>query len=197
MRYLALALVGAFALGGCAAAIVAGAGLPAEKPMQKTADVQSESQAFLDAVLLYCIPHIETGAEFESTPLAALSTFRQPAEGERTSIGPAKAGIYTTQAGVVSIDASEPNTCRVSAYGLPVDSLFGVIAAAVTPPANSFTQQPVPPDSDPKVFLRRFERLSADLKLTIFLNGNEPGAKGTLSRFSTLMASVRKSPAEE
>ena len=77
--------------------------------------------------------------------------------------------------------------CEVSAYGIPVSLTYESIADRLL--GDGYIEQEQPNLAE-KVFRRSFEKNFEDLTLIITLSGNEPGAEGTLSRFSTLSGLV-------
>ena len=160
------------------------------------ANAQMEAQAFVDAVYRFCVPSVERGVPYEALELAETGVFRPVPEGERTVLGDGREGFYWTEAGVVQVDNSSAGYCRVAAYGLPVNQMFDVVAMTITQPSHGFDESDQIPQP-PRMAMRAFEKsLGGDL-ITVVLTGNEPGAAGTLSRFSTLSASVSRGPLEK
>jgi hypothetical protein len=49
----------------------------------------------------------------------------------------------------------------------------------------------------PRTVARKFESRADGILYTIVLSGNEPGAPGRMSRFSTLMATISSRPIEQ
>jgi hypothetical protein len=188
-KILGFLLVGsAVSLAGCA-----GAGTEnASVEQQSSADPQKEAQAFVDAVYRLCVPAVESGNDFEELEIAGSGAFRPWKSGEQPLLGGSGPGHYRTEAGVVQVDLTDGDNCRVDAYGLPVKQVFDVVSASITQPSVGYALSDNQLDDKPRTFTRGFVKSDDGVEYRVFLGGNEPGAAGTRSRFSTLRASVRR-----
>jgi hypothetical protein len=190
MKRQAVMAMAAIALG------TAGASLAEARTVQ--ASVQSVTQAFVDAVYQYCVPSVMSG-----TPLAELSTEGRPQSLEAASANRAASlgGAAWAIAGVgeIVVLQEEPETplCRVSAYGPPVAPVFGVLARILAQPTLGFVEVETGRPFVPRTVARKFESRANGILYTIVLSGNEPGAPGRMSRFSTLMATISSRPIEQ
>ena len=127
--------------------------------------------------------------------LDQMSTYRILRDTVRSTTRPPKPG-YTAWApglgqGVVEIEDG-PGGCDVAAYGAPVESTFDIVVASLR--TRGYELAPAVA-SQPKSFMRDLSMKTATGRtVRVVLSGNEPGAAGTMSRFSTLLAMVTVTP---
>ena len=100
--------------------------------------------------------------------------------------------VYRTDDGITHIRQNlVAGACEVFAYGAPVKTTFDQVAALLTEDAMQYSEiTDTGIELPEKTFFRVFEKTEEDIVYTVSLSGNEPGAPGTLSRFSTLHATV-------
>lgn len=156
------------------------------------ASVQSVTQSFVDAVAEYCVRYVlleEDLADIERSNdrLSSISS----ASGPRAMMRRLDEAYVLDDAGdIVMLEvANDGDECRVSAYGPPARTVLDTTAQIV---ATKWRGEPLEVEQDPsplvidrEVLLRRDGRA-----VKVYLGGNEPGAPGRRSRFSTLSASV-------
>ena len=192
LRFAGFALA-SLVLTGCASTTGGSSGTDTSS---RSANVQFETQAFVDAVYRLCVPSVELGSPYEELEIATSGQFRAMSLGEDSLLGPGQPGMYRTEAGVVQVDNSKPDVCVVSAYGLPVAGTFAVINDAITQSGIGYLLADRQLPARPKVVRKGYIKDAGDERFTVFLSGSEPGAEGTLSRFSVLNATVRRSDPE-
>lgn len=164
---------------------------PAIAQSKRTADVAVETQAFIDSVYLGCIPAMEGTQTFANSEVVNNATLRQIPDGERSFLGPSKENHFWTETGVVQVDASNQTYCRVTAYGLPVDQTHAAIAGIVTQGSFEYVELERPQNMPDHARSRAFSKERNDGQINmVVLSGSEPGDPGTLSRFSTVIATV-------
>jgi hypothetical protein len=100
--------------------------------------------------------------------------------------------VYRSDDGITHIRQDLiAGACEVSSYGPQVEDTFNRTSAALTKDGEGFSEVPnVGDDLPEKIFLRVFEKPEDGIVYEVVLSGNEPGAPGTMSRFSTLRATV-------
>jgi hypothetical protein len=145
------------------------------------------AQGFSDAVIAGCADAAEAGKSIEALKSPAIV----PDNGPRGPLTPgAKAWAPVKGQGIVTIDETS-SSCMVSAYGPPVEDTFREVSEALK--ARGYLAIPGAPEP-PKLFSARLEKLMEGKTVMVNLSGNEPGAAGRMSRFSTLLAIVRVMP---
>lgn len=94
--------------------------------------------------------------------------------------------VYRAGDGIVHIRENLLGaSCEVYAYGIPVEPSFERIASGLLAVGFAEDEQR---ETEKLVFIRGFSKEMNDAAISAMLSGNEPGAPGTLSRFSTLTA---------
>lgn len=78
--------------------------------------------------------------------------------------------------------------CQVSTFGLPIQRTFETVAAMLR--ARGYEGEPVSA-TGPKEFHAKLTKSVDGRQVEVVLSGNEPGAPGTRSRFSTALSFVR------
>jgi hypothetical protein len=91
--------------------------------------------------------------------------------------------------GIVAISEPSDSECHVSAYGPRVRPVFQSVADVLTDPVLGFTETETQPD--PTAIVRTFERIEGDRRVTVRLDGGEPGMPSRTFRFPLLLAYVR------
>lgn len=156
------------------------------------ASVQAVTQSFVDAVTEYCVRHVlleeAVAAISEANPrLSSLSE----ASGRRAMMRVLdRAWVLDDSGDIVMLDVADDGTaCRVNAYGPPARATIAVTAQIVQ---AMWDGEPiaVEPDPSPLVIDRRVRLHRNGRTVDVYIGGNEPGAPGRMSRFSTLSASV-------
>lgn len=148
------------------------------------------SNGFIISVMEACVPAAERGVTLDQ-----MSTYRILRDTVRSTTRPPKPG-YTAWApglgqGVVEIEDG-PGGCDVAAYGAPVENTFDIIVASLR--ARGYVLAPAAA-SQPKSFMRDLSiKTATGRTVRVALSGNEQGAAGTMSRFSTLLAMVTVTP---
>ena len=161
---------------------------------QKTASQQVVAQGFVDAVTLYCLPAIEHSKRLSELSSEVQNASRIEIAPESRSEDDSDDWVIAGSGANVVLRHSE-DECYVSAYGVPVAPIYDIVAVSVTHPGAGFTEKTdFPPTKSPLVIFRGFHKQTDQGELRITLSGNEQGAPGTMSRFSTLTASVNLVP---
>jgi len=184
-------IVAVLALAGCSA--TTSSGTAARAPTGGVAP-QNVMQAFVDGVNSYCIHNVLNGdsmrdieAEFDT--ISRLSAVTNPMRLRMATTG-GPAYTLDTSGDIVMVDG-DGEICRVSGYGPSARATTGLVADIVTEAWNA-TELENPSDPGPLVFDRMLVIEQDGKRVRVFVSGNEPGAPGTRSRFSTLMATVRR-----
>jgi hypothetical protein len=163
----------------------------------RSASIQDVSQGFADAVHLYCIRSVLQGVPVDALePINGLRSI-SPASANRPTLGSGQVWAVDGLGEIVVLTASEDlSSCRVNAYGPPVSPLFDALAGIVVMDQYGFTETASSVPAERLRYRRTFVREDDGVRYTLTLSGNEPGARGTRSRFSTLSATVAKHSAE-
>jgi hypothetical protein len=143
------------------------------------------SRGFVEAIVQGCAAALEAGK-----PISEIAGAVIVHDDERpASMKPRNGGTAWAPAsakGIVMIDEA-PAACEVSAYGPPVEVTIGMVKEALT--AKGYMPAPsVAPGRG--FFFANLGKQANGRSLLVQLSGSEPGAAGTLSRFSTLSAKV-------
>jgi hypothetical protein len=147
--------------------------------------VQQVIDGFVQAVIEGCAPAAEAGQSLQQ--LASPSIVPDP---DRPALMQPKAGktgwAPVLGKGIVMIDDGD-GSCEVSTYGLPVEATFTTLSVQLA--GKGYESHAVPPQ-DPKYFAAHLEKKVGERTVVVHMSGNEPGAAGMVSRFSTLTAQV-------
>jgi hypothetical protein len=104
--------------------------------------------------------------------------------------GPPKPGAVMwapkTGQGIVSIEEVD-GKCNVSAYGPQVEVTFAPIISALA--SKGYVVEPME-QADPRSFYHNLKLTADGRTVNVGLAGNEPGAPGMRSRFSTVFAFI-------
>ncbi|MBO6696916.1 MAG: hypothetical protein JJ873_15975 [Maricaulis sp.] len=156
------------------------------------ASLQDVTQGFIDAVYLYCVPLVVDGIELSEELHPNAPSQIVPASPQRSRNDGGPNWVIDGIGEIVVIEVVEArNMCSVSAYGPPAGQTFQALSNRLQWDDLGFVE--IENDtSEPRVSRRRLrlERDGRTFELT--MSGNDPGARGTLSRFSTLIAGVRE-----
>ena len=153
-------------------------------------DVQ---KSFADAVSDVCVPMFPEIGDLKEVAQASGIHLERLKAGSRFPGGIVTAmPVYRSDDGITHIRQDLiAGECEVFAYGAPVEVTFDQIAAVLTNDDPGFSElADAGADMPEKTFFREFAKPQDDIVYTVVLSGNEPGAPGTLSRFSTLHATV-------
>lgn len=184
----ALALSG-LVLAGCASA-------PGDTPVEFAApqgvSVEDATEGFRVAVIDACLTALESGKPIselanETGPITADEQYALQARMKPGST----AWAPKRGKGNVSI-VSSGSTCEVHAFGPPVKPAFERVSQALLDP-HGFSPDTATRDPSPQVYYQPFTKKLGAKTIKVILSGNDPGAPGTKSRFSTLTASVTAS----
>lgn len=188
MKTLATALAGALLMTWPAAA---------DTPkVRQGASIQSVIQGFVDAAYLYCLPYVIDGVDFSEDLHPQAPSQIVPASAARARNATAENWVIDGIGEIVLIEGgADHSVCRVSAYGPSVETTFDLLQARISAPDFGFVLD-VDDRSEPRVILRTMEMQRDGMLYRVVLRGNEPGARGTRSRFSTLTMAVRADPVE-
>tara|TARA_R110002072_G_scaffold16850_7_gene65197 strand:+ start:151 stop:780 length:630 start_codon:yes stop_codon:yes gene_type:complete len=157
----------------------------------QTATREAVSEAFAHAVTDYCMPAVMQGDALADLSAPSDSQGIEQASASRSRGGaPGTVWVISGLGEIVALTMSDPNTCSVDAYGPPVDATFDRIAADIASVHAGFVEIDTGRQADRRQFVRRIEGELDGRHYTVSMRGNEPGARGTMSRFSTLMATV-------
>ena len=162
-----------------------------------TVSVQEATQAFVDAVYLYCIQSIETEKPLDEISVTNATPIERAVKGE--SILGRKVGETPTWkmvGGNVKIENHIGKRCTVSSFGLPVKGTYDIIGMAISQPSYGYNMEE-DRSAPPYIVRHNYTKDQEGYRYTIRLMGNEPGAPGTLSRFSTVLAYVYKAEIEQ
>jgi hypothetical protein len=159
-------------------------------PATGQASVRSVAQGFANAVTLYCLPNVIDGTSLPELMALDLPADIEPASAAR--LPGRRAWVISGLGEIVTLETSrDPTSCSVSAYGPPVGATFDALATGLTQQVAGFSEQDAAGNSR-GVTRRRFEIARDGARYQLVLSGNEPGAPGTRSRFSTLTATVSR-----
>ena len=189
-----------FSLGGAfALAVLASCTTSAPQSAYRPQSVASSAELaevqknFADAVVEACGEWFTSDLDIEVTSANTDLDLRQLRAGERWPGGIVTGmPVYRAADGVVHIKENLIGaSCEVAGYGPPAAITFEQIAERLTSAEKGFIEVERDFDTAPGVTMRLFERQTGDIVVAILLNGNEPGAGGSVSRFSTLRAVTR------
>jgi hypothetical protein len=156
------------------------------------ASIQSVIQGFVDAVYLYCLPYVLDDTAFSEDLHPQAPSQIIPASPRRARNSTAASWVIAGLGEIVLLEGEAGHTqCRVSAYGPPVGPTFNVVQQRIEAPDLGFVET-ASDTSTPRVVHKTFEMTRDGRRYSVSLNGNDPGAAGTRSRFSTLTATVRE-----
>ena len=161
---------------------------------QRGADPLEVAANFITASAEICGRYFENGLDMDRLASAAELGLSQLPVGSSYQGGIVTGmPVHRVDDGVVHIKENLLGaSCQVSAYGIPVESTFDQTVSRLQ--KQSFIAEEV--NAQPElVFFHHLTKTKGDLKVRATLNGNEPGAAGTLSRFSTLAVTLRFEPA--
>ncbi len=159
----------------------------AEEPRSSSVEVVRRN--FIDAVASVCgdyfVENLDVTKTSEGTNLALVSL---PA-GSRYPGGIVTGmPVHRASDGIVHIKENLlAGKCEVYAHGLPVAATFEDVSERLI--LDNFVELEAV-ETPNQVYRRVFEKQISDIVITVSLNGNEPGATGTMSRFSTLTSVV-------
>ena len=158
-----------------------------------SAEIAEVQQNFSDAVVEACGEWFTSDLDIEARSANTDLNLTQLRAGERWPGGIVTGmPVYRAADRVVHIKENLIGaSCEVAAYGPPAAVTFEQIAERLTTAEKGFTEVNRDFDTAPGVTMRLFERQTGDIVVAILLNGNEPGAGGSISRFSTLRAVTR------
>jgi hypothetical protein len=146
---------------------------------------QEVSAGFVIAVVEGCAAAAEANKTLEQ-----LASDKFVRETGPTMTGPPKPGAVMwapkTGQGIVSIE-EVGGKCNVSAYGPPVAVTFAPIISALV--GKSYVAEPAQ-QTDPRSFYHTLKLTAEGRTVVVGLGGNEPGAPGMRSRFSTVFAFI-------
>ena len=171
--------------------------LAGEAIAEKRVTAASVVHGFAEAVVNHCLPAVEAGAPVEEG--ASQETIRVVLDNAR-GIEPFFDEYFTARGYTYSVTGTRdivmlgngegPWTCRVAAFGPPVEDSFDAVAGGVL--AAGYEELTLGAQSHPLIFERRFVYRAGEHDYEVTLSGNEPGAPGARSRYSTLLAEVRE-----
>lgn len=144
----------------------------------------------------YCLEAGLRGLSVADLPPAERAGLAPSSDGAREMVDDFQGELWDvlTAKGIVVLWEPTPNTCKVMAYGPPVDRTFKAILKDARKRAPDLVPVKVQPGYDPIVY--RLEQATPGATLTLDLRGNEPGAPGHLFRFSKLHATVTRAAAK-
>ncbi len=148
--------------------------------------VSDVTTGFLVAVMDGCAAAAEAGKTLEELNSPLLVRDDNRAMEKRSGYAPWAPKIGQ---GVVMIDQGEAS-CEVRVYGIAIDLSFEAIAVKLG--ERGYASEPVPPQGA-KYFQRQLKKTVAGKTVKVSLRGNEPGAAGMVSRFSTATAFITTS----
>lgn len=106
----------------------------------------------------------------------------------------ARAGqpVWTTAqgAGIVAIVEYAPAQCNVTAYGPRVEPVMAQVAAALAAAHPAVVAEPL--ERRPDALVQRFSLPAGEARVSVLIDGGEPGMRGRLFRFPLLMAYVQR-----
>lgn len=143
----------------------------------------------------YCLEAGLRGHSVADLPPAERAGLAPSSDGAREMVDDFQGELWDvlTAKGIVVLWEPTPNTCKVMAYGAPVDRTFKAILKDARKRAPDLDPVEVKPGYEPIVY--RLQQATAAARLSLDLKGNEPGAPGHLFRFSKLHATVTREAA--
>ncbi|MEO1101646.1 MAG: hypothetical protein AAFW65_07350 [Pseudomonadota bacterium] len=154
--------------------------------------MQGAAQAFVDAVYLNCIPSVLQRKGIGELPNTESTVFNKVPKGEDTLFfrNAGSEEVYAIAGGTVALESRSLDECNVASYGIPVAGVFEVVEASITQPSYGFSEPIEGGRGFDGVVRRIFQKDQDGRRISVVLSGNEPGAPGTRSRFSTVLAFV-------
>lgn len=182
----ALVLAGAIFLSACASSERASHLNVSESRGADPVDVQIN---FVEAVVEVCGNYFLNELDINGTDAAASLELTKLKAGSRYQGGIVTGmPVYASKDGIVHIKENLiAGRCEVSAYGIPVSATFESTAQRLL--SDNYVEQSQSGTAE-KTYRRVFEKEVSDITISVVLTGNEPGATGTLFRFSTLLGLV-------
>ncbi|MDX2237224.1 MAG: hypothetical protein NW203_06635 [Hyphomonadaceae bacterium] len=100
--------------------------------------------------------------------------------------------VWTTQngAGIVAIVEHAPAQCNVTAYGPRVEPVMAQVAAALQAAYPTVAVEPL--ERRPDALVQRFSLTVGEARISVLIDGGEPGMRGRRFRFPLLMAFVQR-----
>ena len=159
------------------------------------ADPASVKTNFVDAVVEACGNYFLSGLDIKASSSGTSLGLSKLRAGSRYPGGIVTGmPVYVASDGIVHVKENLlGGTCEVYAYGVPVSATFSSIAERLV--MKGYVEDELEPLPE-KQYRRSFSKSEGDIRLNITTTGNEPGAEGTMSRFSTLTAYVSFKEAE-
>ncbi len=179
---------------GLRAALCAAAALMAVAPTAHAQGVTAEAvaQGFVEAVRV-CVASRLNGASIADLPEADRAGLR-PGDPSMRDHMDARADqpVWTTQsgAGIVAIVEHAPAQCNVTAYGPRVEPVMAQLATALQTAYPAVAVEPL--ERRPDALLQRFALPADGARVTVLIDGGEPGMRGRRFRFPLLMAFVQR-----
>ena len=173
-------------------------GVPAANAQSGGVSIEDAKEHFTDAVVKACGDYFSTDVDLStSTAGTSLTLQRMRAGSQWPGCIVTGMPVYQVKDSVVYIKENLLGaTCEVVSYGLPVEATFQSIADELLSSDQGYVELPASADLGDKDFRRIFTRVFRDIEIKIVLFGNEPGAPGRMSRFSSLNGIVSFSSAE-
>lgn len=177
--------------GGCSA--TGGTGFNAQSAPSNSVSQEAVVQAFVEGLAGYCVRNILYGAalrdiEAEEGSLSRLTELTNPV---RLRLARTDGPAYTLDRSVdvVMIDG-DGRACRVHGYG-PSARIATQAAAQATQRAWNAVMLESRSQPAQRIYGHTLAIDHEGRQAHVAITGNDPGAPGTLSRFSTIMAEVR------
>ena len=147
-------------------------------------------QGFIDGVYLYCLPYVKSNISFTEELYPDAPSQIVPASENRIRDPQLVNWVIADIGELVLLEAAQDHSeCTVSSIALPVDATFDAVGMRIQMDDVAF-QHARSLNPHPLVFFRGYVLSEDGRNFTITLSGNEPGAPGTRSRYSTLIATV-------
>jgi hypothetical protein len=184
-------LAPALLLGACATVSNAPPSPPAARS-QATAgpaaglSPQQVSQGFVEAVVQGCAAAAEAGKPISEVAGTVIVRDDGRSAGGMKPRNGGEPWAPASAKGIVMIDAA-PTECEVGAYGPPAQATLVATGEALV--AKGFAVAS-PMTSSGGIFFVKYSKQAGGRTVAVDLTGNEPGAPGMRSRFSTLTAKV-------
>lgn len=188
-----LSIIAGVALSSCASEIGASTKSRASSVASHSTSPEDVQESFADSVTEVCVPMFpEIGDLKEIAQTSGIHLERLKAGSTFPGGIVTAMPVYRTDDGITHIRQNLiAGACEVFAYGAPVGATFDRVASVLTDDEMQYSEIVGTGVEIPeKTFLRVFEKNEADIVYTVSLSGNEPGAPGTMSRFSMLRATV-------